>query len=158
MKTEQQYHSLDETGQPKFSLALFTSEEFFNFWPGIEKMLDSVPHTWRYWTKEWIQHSVSTGQLQVWGIGPPPDAVCIFFSLIAIHPAFRSFNITWSAGHFDDDMIPLLEAAWENYAKFNDCEEIAVFGREGWGPKLKPLGFKKIHSTWTRRVPSLRMN
>lgn len=158
MKTERQYHDMRTVSEPRYSLALLTPEEFFNFWPGIEKMLDTVPHTWKHWTKDWIQSNVSHRQIQVWAIGPPPYATCIFFTQISIHPAFRSFVITWSAGRFDDEMIPLLETAWVDYAKNNDCEEIAITGRPGWGPKLKPLGFSKDYTTWTRRVPSMRMN
>lgn len=152
----EQYHDVGKDGGAKFALALLTPEEFFNFWPGIEKMLDNVPHTWRHWTKAHIIEMVNTGQFQVWCIGPPPYAVCVFFTQVSIHSAMKSFCVTWSAGHFDDDMIPLLEAAWENYAQLNGCSEVAIYGRPGWEPKLKRLGFTRA-SVWTRPVKPMRM-
>lgn len=152
-------HSMDtRTNTSKMALTHFTAEEFFVFWPELERMLDSVPHTWKQWTKEYIQNAVSGGVLQVWGVGPPPLAVCIFFTQIAVYPAFRSLHIVWSAGHFDDEMVPLLDAAWAHYAKINDCAEVEIRGRDGWGSKLKPLGFKKAHTAWSRPVPTMRMN
>ena len=153
-----QYHHVEKNNTAKLSLALLTPEEFLKFWPGIEKMLDTVPHTWRHWTKEYIYNAVLSGHIQVWCIGPPPYAVCVFFTSISIHPAMRSFCVTWAGGSFDDEMVPLLEAGWMNYARANDCDEVAIYGREGWGPKLAKVGFRKDSVTWTRRVPNMRIN
>lgn len=159
MKKDTRAYSVDvHTNKATMALTHFSPEEFFVFWPELERMLDGVPHTWRQWTKESIQNAVSCGTIQVWGAGPPPLAVCIFFTQINVYPSFKSLHIVWSAGHFDDGMVPLLDAAWMQYAKLNDCEEIEISGRSGWGTKLVPIGFKKAYTTWRRRVPAMRMN
>lgn len=147
-----------DTKKAKFAVTHFTSEEFFGFWPEFERMLDSVPHTWKYWSKEYIQNAVSNQTMQVWGVGRPPLATCIFLTQIGIYPSFRSLTILWSGGAFDDEMVPLLEAAWTHYAQINDCSEVEIRGRDGWGPKLKPLGFKKQYSSWTRSVRNRSIN
>lgn len=157
-KLAQAYDLSEAPHQPKFALTQFTAEEFFSFWPQLEEMLDYIPHTWRHWTKEYIQNAVGTRVIQMWGIGPPPNAVFVFFTQVNVFPSMRVLSLTWGAGSFDVGMIPLVHATMVNFAKLHTCEEIEVRGRDGWGPMLKPLGFKKDHSTWTLRVPDMRLN
>lgn len=147
-----------KTRRAKLAVTHFTAEEFFGFWPEFERMLDSVPHTWKYWSKEYIQNAISNSTMQVWGVGPPPLATCIFLTQIGIYPSFRSLTILWAGGTFTEDMVPLLYAAWEHYANLNDCQEVEVRGREGWGPMLKRVGFKRQFSSWTITVPKARAN
>jgi hypothetical protein len=92
----------------------FTVDEFFSFWPQLEKMLDTVPHTWRQWTKEYIVASVEAGRIQVWGIGHPPRATLVFFTIVNIYPAMKILGVEWGAGTFEDDMLPLLDATLTN--------------------------------------------
>lgn len=159
MKTSPQAYDVVGDGRTaRYALANFTPEEFQRFWPGVEKMFDAVPHTWRYWTKEYIYHAALSGTIQVWGIGPPPDAVFIFFTQVVIHPAMQVLNVTWGAGHFDEEMIPLIHATLMNYAKMNACTEISVIGRPGWDPMLKAIGMKREHVTWTLPVPDMRLS
>lgn len=152
------YHEMDKHGRATHSLALFTSDEFIKFWPQIEAMLDTVPHTWKHWTKEHIYHSTLSGNMQVWGIGPNHTATCVFFTQVSILPAMQVFCIVWAGGHFDDEMIPLLEAAWESYAQEQDCSEITVYGRQGWESKLRPLGFKRDAIVWSRPVVNKKVH
>jgi hypothetical protein len=140
-----------------YALTQFTWEEFEKFWPGIEEMLDLVPHTWKHWTKDYIRMSVERGHIQVWGIGPPPKAVLIFFTQIGVHPVDRVLHVTWGAGNFDKEMLPTLEAALVNYAQLCDCELIEVRGRPGWDPHFKSIGMKREYVTWSYPVPKARM-
>ncbi len=146
------YHEVDQRGQAKYSVALFTPDEFLTFWPQIEAMLDTVPHTWKHWTKDYIHHSVMNGHMQVWGIGPNHTATCVFFTQVSILPAMHVFCVVWAGGHFDDATVPLLEAAWDGYAAEQDCSEVVVYGRVGWESKLKPLGFTREAIVWSRPV------
>ena len=142
----------------KFALTMFTAEEFEKFWPGIEDMLDKVPHTWKYWTKDYIRSAVEREMMQVWGIGPPPKAVLIFFTQIGVYPAMRVLHVTWGAGSFKREMLPILEAALVNYAQIAQCETIEVRGRAGWDKHFKSVGMKRDYVTWTYAVPNPRMN
>lgn len=151
-----QGHDITEGPWPKYSIALLSLAEFEVFWPGIEEMLDAVPHTWRHWTKEYILEGVTTGRIQCWGVGPPPKAILCAFSSINIYPAERVFVIDWCAGKFEEGMIPLLDAVWTNYAKLNECSVIEVRGRGGWEPHLRSVGFTREAVVWTRRVPDMR--
>src|SRR6266850_1555944 len=140
---------------PRYALTQFTVEEFQRFWPHIEEMLDRIPHTWRYWTKEYIYGSIVNGLMQAWGIGPPPKATFIMFTAINVYPTMRTLSVVWAAGTFEDEMLPLLEATFASYGRLNNCEEVEIRGRLGWDPKLKSIGFTHSASMWTRKIPSV---
>jgi hypothetical protein len=148
----------DGTRRARFALTKFTVEEFYSFWPGIEGMMDSVPHTWKHWTKDYIRSAVEADALQVWGIGPPPKAVLIFFTQVSIYPADRILVVPWGAGNFTASMLPVLEAALVNYAQLNECATIEVRGRPGWDPHFKSIGMKREFVTWSYPVPRARIN
>lgn len=143
---------------PKLALTLFTPEEFERFWPELEKMMDTVPHTWRHWTKESVCLAVAQGTIQVWGIGKPPEATLIVFTMINVYPALRVLSVVWAAGHLEEGMVPLLNATFENYGVMNGCTEIEIRGRPGWGPGLKKLGYSTPVRVWTRVFRGGRLN
>lgn len=143
---------------PSFALTQFTVDEFTAFWPKLEEMLDLVPHTWRHWTKEYICSSAASNVIQVWGIGPPPNAVLVFFTQVSIYPVGRVLTLVWGAGSFDEEMLPLLLATMVNFAKMNNCTEIEMRGRRGWGPSLRSIGMKEEYVVWSIPVPDMRMN
>jgi len=140
------------------AMTLFTPEEFFRFWPKLEKMLDQLPHTWRHWTKEYIQEAVGNNIVQCWGIGPPPDAVLVLMTQINVYPAMRVFNVVWAAGNFTAPMGPLLDATFTNYALAHGCSRIEVRGRDGWTPHLKTAGFRREASVWSKDIYSRSIN
>jgi len=148
----------DDPKHPKYALTHFTVNEFFDFWPKLEKEMDLIPHTWRHWTKEYIQQAVANGAIQVWGIGPPPDAVMVFFTQIGTYPAVKVLSIVWAAGSFDEEMVPLMDATLTSFARQSNCTEIEVRGRHGWEPHLRGIGFKKEATVWTRPVTDVRIN
>jgi len=141
-----------------YRVAQFTLEEVREFWPRLERMLDSVPHTWRHWTKEHIRGSIENNSLQVWGIGPPGKATLILFTTVNAFPALKVLTVVWAAGTFDDAMLPLLEMTLGSFARLNSCDEVEIRGRLGWESKLKTLGFRHETSMWTRRIDNVRMN
>jgi hypothetical protein len=156
--TQTSYDLSDCPKSPRFALTQFTVDEVQGFWTELEVMLDQVPHTWRQWTKEYIWSAIETGRLQVWGIGPPPQAILVFFTTVSVYPAMKILSVDWGAGSFHDEMLPLLEAGLTSYAQLNDCAEIEVRGRLGWEPKWKSIGMERQYSVWTRRVPHNNMN
>lgn len=145
-------------GVAKLAMTQFTTDEFFEFWPQLETMLDRVPHTWRHWTKEHICQVVSSDLIQVWGIGPPPLATLIMFTSVNVYPTMRVLTVMWAAGKFDNGMIPLVDTTLDGYARLNGCEEIEVRGRMGWESKLKVVGFKREALVWTRHVSRVNLN
>lgn len=142
----------------KFALTKFTFDEFETFWPQIEEMLDAVPHTWKYWTKEYIRSAVEIGSLDVWGMGPPPKAVLIFFTQIGIYPAQRVLHVPWGAGSFDPEMAGLFAATMINYAQLAGCETITIQGRPGWEPYFKRAGMVREAIVWSYPVPKMGLN
>lgn len=147
----------DDPTNPRYCLAQLTVEEFYKFWPHISEMMDDVPHTWRYWTKDYVTASVEMGSLVTWVIGPPPDAIFVFFTQIAQYPVGKALTIPWGAGTFREDMLPLLDATLTQHAQMNDCFEMQVMGRAGWEKPFEPIGFKKTTTILTRPVPNTRI-
>jgi hypothetical protein len=130
--------------KPRFVMTQFTVEEFFKFWPQLEVMLDSVPHTWRRLTKDHICQTIAGDLMQIWGIGRPPQATLILMTTVNVYPAMRVFSMVWAGGHMDDGMIDLIDSTFEGYARLNDCAEIALpCGRLGWDKLLKSRGFQR---------------
>lgn len=158
MTLKKQSHDLSQTmGVPKYSLAQLTIDEFYMFWPFISSMMDKIPHTWRYWTKDYVYSAVEVGSLVVWGIGPPPDAIFVFFTQIIQHPVGKVLTVPWGAGTFRNDMLPLLDATLTQYAQMTDCFEIEVRGREGWMKHFEPIGFKRTTTILSRSVVNMRI-
>lgn len=143
---------------PKFALTQFTVEEFQGFWPQLEELLDSVPHTWRYWTKDHIYQSIVNDMVQMWGIGPPPKATFVMMTSVNVYPAMRVLTAIWAAGEFDDGMIPLIDATMVNYAQLNGCSALEIRGRPGWDPKFRSVGFVREAMIWTRHLRDTRLN
>lgn len=157
MKT--QSHDLSESlDAPKYSLAQLGVEEFYRFWPHISAMMDKIPHTWKYWTKEYVVAAVETNSLVVWCIGPPPDAIFVFFTQVAVYPVGRVLTVPWGAGTFREDMVPLLDGTLDQYAQMQDCFEMQVRGRDGWTKHFEPIGFKREATILSRPVAKVRIN
>jgi hypothetical protein len=152
------YDLSDAHTAPRYALTMFTVEEFQKFWPNLEEMLDQLPHTWRRWSKDSIYQSIVNDAMQVWGIGPPPKATFILFTSIAVHVTMKVLVVVWAAGTYEDDMLPLLDATFTNYARLNGCAEIEIRGREGWERKFKSIGFKREAVVLTRPVKNDRIN
>lgn len=148
----------DGPAPPKFALTQFTVEEFQRFWPRIEEMLDRLPHTWRYWTKDHIYQSIVNDRVQLWGIGPPPKATFIMMTAVNVYPAMKVLTAIWAAGTFEEGMIPLIDATMTNYAKLNDCGALEIRGRPGWDPTFKSVGFRREAMIWTRYLENSRLN
>lgn len=153
-----QAYDVKNNHEANFAMTQFTVREFNAFWPKLEAMLDAIPHTWRHWTKQHILDSVRGNSVQVWGVGPPPNAVLIMFTTVTSYPAMKVMNVVWSAGTFDPGMSNLIFAAFVNYAQINECQEIEVRGRPGWNPFLKAVGFKKENEVWSYKIPDARMH
>jgi hypothetical protein len=152
------YDASDAHAAPRYALTQFTVEEFFQFWEYLEAALDRVPHTWRHWTKEYICTSIANGTMQMWGVGRPPKATLIVMTMVNVYPTMRVLNIAWAVGAFEDDMLPLLDATFTDFARLNSCDEIEIRGRLGWESKLRGIGFTREAAVWTRSVPRVTLN
>ena len=148
----------DTVETPRYALTNFSVDEVEVFWPHIEAMLDRLPHTWKYWTKEHIYNSVMESRLQVWGIGSPPKATFILFTSVDAFPAMKVLTVIWAAGTYEDEMLPLLDATFTDYARLQGCDEIEIRGRIGWDAKFRSIGFRRESVVLTRSVRPLTVN
>jgi hypothetical protein len=131
----------------------FTVEEFFKFWPQLEVMLDSVPHTWRRLTKDHICQTIANDMMQIWGIGRPPRATLILLTAVNIYPAMKVLNVLWAGGHLDDEMVALIDSTFEDYARLNGCAEVALpCARPGWDKFAKKFSYKREGIAFFRPV------
>lgn len=156
MKERTTYEATDRG--VKYALTMFSFDEFLAFWPHMERELDKIPHVWRHWTKEYMVAAVEANTLQVWGIGPPPNAVMVFCTQVATYPAMKVLIVPLAFGSFNPAMIPTIEAALVNYAQMNDCSEIVIQGRPGWAPHFKLVRMKHEASVWSYPVRQGRLN
>ena len=152
------YDLNDTMDAPRFVMSLLTVDEFTRFWPQIESMLDTVPHTWDRWTKEFIYERVAEDKMQVWGIGPPPRMIFVFITTVCIFPAKRVLSVEWGAGSFEPGMLPLLKETLSNYGRMNGCSELEVKGRRGWGPMFKSIGMEHKHEMWSLPIEQISLN
>jgi hypothetical protein len=158
MNKEQSYDLSRDGHTAHYAMTLFTPEEFFNFWPKLEVMLDNLPHTWKNWTKDYIQNAVSVGTLQCWGVGPPPNAVLALLTSVNVYPATKVFHVCWAAGSFEVGMVPLMDATFVNYALLNGCSRIETQCRPGWRNALSAAGYSREAEIWSKDIHTLRMN
>jgi len=133
-------------------MTLFTVDEFCMFWPQLEEMLDSVPHTWRRWTKNAIYDACVDGRMQLWGIGPPPTAIMVILTMVNVFPAMRVLTLFWTGGTLTEDMPGIVETVFTEYARIQKCDEAEVLGRFGWEPIMLKHGFRKEGVFLTRTI------
>lgn len=151
-------HEMNRDGTALYGVSQFSYRQFVEFWPKLEKLLDAVPHTWKYWNKEYIYRSVVSGGIQIWGAGPPPNAVLILMTTINTYPEMKVFNVVWAAGNMPDGVLDVVDETFVQFARMQECEYIEIRGRRGWHPFMKAHGYKREAEVWTKKIPEMRIN
>lgn len=143
-----------------YQVELLEGEQFERFWPDIQAMMRKVPHTWqKTMTLESVYARATGSNLQVWAGGKQYRAEFIFFTQVAVHAAGRNLEIFWGCGEGGlEGGLTALDAAMDNFARMNDCKEILVIGRRGWGKRFSELGFREISVTLSKPVTEYRRN
>ncbi len=136
-----------------YRASLLSEEQFDQFWPPIEEMLDLLPHTWEDLTKASIFERAHNGSLQVWGVGDE-NIRMVLFSQIARYSNGSVLQVIWGAGEgkLYESAGDAVEAALEYFAKTQFCKRIDVIGRDGWEKILRKRGFKRAAVVLSRRV------
>jgi len=138
---------------------MLSGDRFEHHWQSIASELDFIPHVWAtWWTKESLREGVLNGRFQCWAAGDESRITVVAFSQIADYPANRIFQVFLAFGQGIDEVAPVLEAVWEQFAAKSGCSIGEVTGRPGWGPRLRKLGFRQQSCTFTRSVSNLRIN
>lgn len=148
---------LSHDSQTDYSMTLFTLEELDAMWPNVEDMLTRIPHTWGHMTIEEIRNFVFNGLYELWGIGPKPSATFVLMTMVGVYPSKRILMVTWGAGRFKKEMLPLLDATLTQYAQIQNCDAIEIHGRGGWERVLRGIGFKVSRTVLGREVPKGRL-
>lgn len=139
-----------------YGLSMLKGDLLEHFWPHVSEMMDKIPHTLGYLTKEEIHSCLVDENMTLWGMGPIPNATFVFITAIHFYPSKNVLTIGWAAGQFKRDMIPILDAGMVNYAKAYDCTAIEIHGRAGWARMFKSIGFKPTRTVLARPVPNQR--
>ena len=135
-----------------YFMALVEGPDLERFWPGVNGMMEKIPHTLGHFTAQEIQAAVYNGHMQLWGCGPRPDATLMLLTNFAFYPSKKVFQVGWGAGTFKDAMLPVLDATLNNFAAMHGCEVIEIHGRAGWMKKLAKIGFKQSKVVLSRQV------
>lgn len=139
-----------------YALSKFEGEDLAKFWPEVRKMMDKVPHTLGYLTKDEIESALLAGNMGLWGMGPAPHAIFTFITAVMFYPSVNVLTVGWGAGTFKKDMLPILDATLTNYARMFNCVAIEIHGRQGWARALRNIGFKQTRVVLARPVQDLR--
>jgi hypothetical protein len=136
----------------EYFMGLVEGPDLERFWPGVDGMMQKIPHTLGHWTREEIRAGVYAGHFQLWGCGPRPDATFMLLTNIAYYPSKNILMIGWGAGSFKKEMLPVLDATLNNFADMMNCSEIEIHGRQGWVKALASIGFKQSKVVLSRQV------
>lgn len=139
-----------------YGLSMLEDELLEQFWPHVSDMMDKIPHTLGYLTKEEIYSCLVNKNMTLWGMGPIPSATFVFITAIHYYPSKNVLTIGWAAGTFKRDMIPILDAGLTNYAKAYNCTAMEIHGRKGWEKMFKGIGFTNTRTVLSRPVPDMR--
>ena len=129
-------------------------EEWVVYWPMISRELDTIPQWWEvYWTKDYINSSVISGNWQAWGFGDVDKVNIIVLTQIMLYPANRILQIMLAFGNSLELCLPLMEATFERFAVETHSRYCEFIGRSGWGPKFPR--FKSVGVVFRCEVPDM---
>lgn len=106
-----------------------------HYWPQIAEQLRLVPHIWDdSWTLEALYTQAISGSIQLWGVGPRELFKLVVFTQVGLQPKGEFvLQIFLMIGHgMTKDMLELMEATFEHFARMMHCTSIEVIGRDGW--------------------------
>lgn len=136
----------------------FSPEKFSRYWPMIEQELKTVHHIWDdIWTLESIFEATVHGRFQCWGAGDLDHLKVVCWTQIATYPNGNVLQIFLAIGNGIDELLPVLDASMESFARSTECKLIEVVGRKGWQGKLRSMGFVPWTTSVKREVTDTRV-
>jgi hypothetical protein len=136
----------------KFTLV--PKEEVMTVWPTVAPLLEkALSHNPGKYDTVDVYADLVTGAQSLWlafdETVPPPErltkGIRAFWTVrINSYPLCRMLNIEWVGG---EDSVLWVDgglAILVQYAKENGCDGMTGLGRDGWGRKFQPEGWKPI--------------
>lgn len=118
-------------------------ERLMHFWPAIAAELDQLQFLWAdYWTKDVLLNGADCGRFQIWAAGKDMSASVILLSQIIVYPASTVFQVFLAFGNRLEEMLPMIVATLEQFARRNGCSSVEIVGRKGWERKLRADGYR----------------
>lgn len=126
------------------------------YWKDIEKLLETVPGYYDFYTPDWTYMQAKMGHLQIWALGDG-RIESIVVTQIQVFPKTKVFTILAAGGvgmlkYFDE-----AEAIFEWLAADSGCEFIRAVCRPGLARKLRGRGVVE-GVLMTRRIKPQRAN
>lgn len=99
-----------------------------------------------------VKDGVVNGEMQLWMVGK--EYLWVAAAVTYIHKPFtvRLCRILVAGGRDADLWLPELIETVKQFATFNKCDAIEVFGRPGWRKLARRTGFRHECSVFVKRV------
>lgn len=99
-----------------------------------------------------IFDALITKNMQLWIAVTQKNEIKAFaITEIVNYPGKRVLLILFAGGEEVDTWLDKIEYL-QNFAHFNDCQAVEIYGREGWAKKLLPHNYVKIHSVYRYEI------
>lgn len=118
-------------------------------WPEIEPMLEeAIKYSDGKFTAKCVKDALTTKEMQLWVAVNKKEKIQAFaVTQIVNYPAKRVMIIMFASGSCLEKWLHFIHIL-KNYAEYQDCRSIEIYGRKGWEKKLAPYGYQTIHSVY----------
>jgi hypothetical protein len=137
------------SGPPQKSVFLMNSEQIDTHWLNIQKLMESCPGYYDFYTPEWTYEAAKKGDIQLWAISDG-SIRGIIVTQILVFPAQKVFEIIGAAGIALLDFFDEMEKVFEYIAADAGCKTIMARCRPGMERLLKKKHVLK-YAVWLYR-------
>lgn len=109
------------------------------YWKDIEKLLESVPMLYEFYSPEWLYEHAKMGRLQLWALSDS-KIKGIVVTQICTFPKASALQILACAGIEMLKFIDEQEGMFDWVARQNGCSFVQAICRPGLARKLKTRG------------------
>ena len=93
-----------------------------------------------------IYQAAKDRKMQLWVVREWGNLIAVVVTEIVDYPQKKIAVIIVCAGKEMGMWMHLLEGVLEEWARQKRCDEIRLYGREGWGRVLKSHGWKRVYT------------
>lgn len=134
----------------KENVYLLSSEQFYFYWPRIEQGLFDIEF-FDYYKPQTVFDRCLKGAMQCWALSNG-EIQLIIVSEIIHYDTGKVLRFIAAFGTGIDRYLEAAKDVFPRVARSQGCTGYEVIGRDGWGKKLKPLGFKRRFTVFYRPV------
>ena len=122
-------------------------------WPVAAKLMESaIEYTEGDSLMSDYLDAIIKDTMQLWGIWLDDRMVAAAVTQICHYPQCKALHGLLIGGGEMDKWMRDLDAALMAFARDAGCKKFFVFGRRGWEPKLKTLGYKQSYVALSKEV------